>query len=349
MPSDVNGTNGEGAGARTAATPVTGDATKKGPGPPSSGAAPLSLPSATDVEQLVRAQGSTFLVSDRSGDITPAGARELGLFHEDTRFLSHYTLDVGGGEVVRLSADTSHDGYNQIDLMLSDLDRGDILDDPKNFIHIRRRQMLDAGLVEQIVFTNFLQRRVALDVSITFGADFADIFEVRGARRPKRGTAHPPRVSEAGIVFTYDGLCGTRYESAVTFTTPPADVKGTSAHYEIVIAVLQSSVELVEITTDADGGNMNVQPQVISTTGLLDTWQSWTLQVNGIGRSATLTIGSAVVFTRALKDAPTLAILTHPQVYFGAATKNDGSDPEPACKVGVDDILVDIRSVSAAN
>jgi glycogen debranching enzyme len=256
MPSDVNGTNGEGAGARTATSSLMGDGGKKGLGPPSAGAAPLTLTSATDVEQLVRAQGSTFLVSDRSGNITPAGARELGLFHEDTRFLSHYTLDVGGGEVVRLSADTSHDGYNQIDLMLSDLDRGDILDDPKNFLHIRRRQMLDAGLVEQIVFTNFLQRRVVLDVSITFGADFADIFEVRGARRPQRGTAHPPRVSEAGMVFTYDGRCGTRYESVVTFTTPPADVKGTTAHYEVAIAA--GAVAKIELSIvprrDGDAG-----------------------------------------------------------------------------------------------
>src|SRR5439155_21657550 len=125
--------------------------------------ATLSLPSAGDLEQLVRAQGASFLVTDRNGDITPPGARELGLFEYDTRFLSHYQLGFESGQVVRLSAETTHDGYNQVDLMLSDLDRADILDDPKNYLHIRRRQMLDCGLFEQIVFTNFLTHKVTLE------------------------------------------------------------------------------------------------------------------------------------------------------------------------------------------
>jgi hypothetical protein len=64
----------------------------------------LALTSAGDVEQLVRARGTLFLVTNRNGDIDPPGARELGLFYRDTRYLSHYALHVSGADVVRLSA-----------------------------------------------------------------------------------------------------------------------------------------------------------------------------------------------------------------------------------------------------
>src|SRR5437016_3556980 len=131
----------------------------------------LSLPSAGDIEQLVRAHGSTFVVTDRQGDISPSGAREVGLFHRDTRHLSYYALTIKNALAVCLSSEAVGDAYNQIDLMLSDLEVGEFLDDPKNFLHIRRRQLLDAGLNEQIHFTNFLQRTVELDATLAFCAD----------------------------------------------------------------------------------------------------------------------------------------------------------------------------------
>src|SRR5579883_1959740 len=157
----------------------------------------LSLPIVGEIERLVRARGSMFLVTTRQGDVAPAGARELGLFYLDTRFLSHYELEVRGRHTVRLSAETSHPAYNQVDLMLTDVAHEELLDDPRNFVHIRRRQILDGGFVEEMVFTNFLMRACDIEVVVRFGADFADIFEVRGAQRPERGVVHKPQIGRA--------------------------------------------------------------------------------------------------------------------------------------------------------
>ena len=165
----------------------------------------LSLPMIGEIERLVRARGAMFLVTTRQGDITPAGARELGLFYQDTRFLSHYELEVRNCRTARLSAETSHPAYNQIDLMLSDPEHEELLEDPSNFLHIRRRQILDGGLIEEIVFTNFLMRACDIEVLVRFGADFADVFEVRGAKRAKRGTSRRPRVEGASVVLGLHG------------------------------------------------------------------------------------------------------------------------------------------------
>jgi len=70
------------------------------------------------------------------------------------------------------------------------------LDDPQNYLHVQRQQMIDDAFREHIEIVNYLQRRVDLELTIAFAADFADVFEVRGAKRPRRGTLGAPIVRE---------------------------------------------------------------------------------------------------------------------------------------------------------
>src|SRR5579859_51456 len=222
---------------------------------------PIQLPIVGEIERLVRARGSMFLVTTRQGDVAPAGARELGLFFQDTRFLSHYELEIRHAQTVRLSAETSNPAFNQVDLMLSDSREEELLDDPKNFLHIRRRQMLDGGLIEQIVFTNFLIRACRVEVVIHFGADFADVFEVRGAKRPKRGVRRKPRVEGSSIVLGYDGLCGSRYETVISFEVPPTELSDDHALFELDLPPDRTSeleVRVLPVLTGAPRGRAGV-------------------------------------------------------------------------------------------
>jgi glycogen debranching enzyme len=157
-------------------------------------------------------------VTNRRGDIAPAGARDLGLFCDDTRHLSYLELFVAGGPPLVLSADTSGAFASQIDLTLTDSHFGGFLTDPQNFLHIRRKQLLDDALVEQIVLTNHLCRPVDLWVELRMAADFADVFEVRGARRKRRGSLKPPQYAGDQLIFSYLGLDGELYRTTVRLT-----------------------------------------------------------------------------------------------------------------------------------
>jgi glycogen debranching enzyme len=196
----------------------------------------LSLSSARDAEQLVCARGSLFLVTDHRGDIAPAGARELGLFYNDTRYLSHLELRIADVELVHLSADTSNDAFNQVDLMVSGIDPAEFLDDPQNYLHLRRRQLLDGGLLEEITLTNYLNHTVCVTLALSFDADFADIFEVRGARRPKRGQYREARVLPSSVTYAYDGLDGARYSSEIDISPRPTELTARQAvfRFEVV-------------------------------------------------------------------------------------------------------------------
>jgi glycogen debranching enzyme len=213
----------------------------------------LSLPLTGEMERLVRARGAMFLVTTRQGDLSPAGARELGLFYQDTRFLSFYELEVRDCRAARLSAETSHPAYNQIDLMVSDPEREELLEDPSNFLHIRRRQILDGGLLEEIVFTNFLMRACDIEVVVRFGADFADVFEVRGAKRAKRGSTHRARVEGASVVLGYTGLDGRTYETAVSFGVAPTELAPDHAVFELNLSPDRSTTIEVRVAPVIDG------------------------------------------------------------------------------------------------
>ena len=191
----------------------------------------LALTSTKDAEPLVRARGPTFIVTDRRGDIAPAGARELGLFHRDTRHLSHLALGIADLGLTYLSSEGGHDAFNQIDLMVAGAAEGEFLDDPENYLHVRRRQVLDDAFIEEISFTSYLTRALDLEVWVDFDADFADLFEVRGVRRPARGRRRAARITKDRVRLRYRGTDEVDYSTELTFSPTPTELTERRARY----------------------------------------------------------------------------------------------------------------------
>src|SRR5438067_5266894 len=175
------------------------------------------LPESTGTEKLVLKRGNLFAVTGRLGDIFPPGARDQGAYFEDTRFLSKLKLTVAGGPPVVPSTQGSAEYTPQIDLTVTSTLVGGLFADPVNFLHLRREQLMDDQFVERLTLTNFLVHDVDYWIEYEFAADFADQFEVRGARRRARGTYFRPRVDRDRVVFAYQGRDGVVYRSEVFF------------------------------------------------------------------------------------------------------------------------------------
>src|SRR5438270_7425712 len=97
------------------------------------------------VNNLTLIDGKTFLSTTVAGDIVPAGAPDVGFFHDDTRFLSHLELRVGGHRAVVLSSSTEKTFASQIELTTGNIVLRESLDLPENTLHIRREQLLSSG------------------------------------------------------------------------------------------------------------------------------------------------------------------------------------------------------------
>jgi glycogen debranching enzyme len=180
---------------------------------------------------LVLTNDRLFLVLNERGDIAPAGNCGLGLFHDDTRILSHYELRVAGGEAGLLSSEALRMDSALVDLAVTDSQFGGDSWATENSIHIRRSMLLDDRLTERVTLTNHLTVPVDYWVELAVGADFADIFEVRGWHRPERGTFYAPQLTERWIRFGYRGRDGTLLQSEVLFAPPPDDVHAHGARW----------------------------------------------------------------------------------------------------------------------
>src|SRR3989304_4513793 len=136
-------------------------------------------------------EGDTFLYTDREGNLDHGGDYGLGLYSRDTRFLSSFRMTINGRDPVLLSS-TSERGYmSHVDLTNPDLFEGDVLAVPQQTLNIRRVRAIDGRLFERVRVKNYNSFAVSVDVAFVFGADFADIFEVRGMGRGRR-TGGPP-------------------------------------------------------------------------------------------------------------------------------------------------------------
>ena len=142
--------------------------------------------------------GDTFLVADSWGDLK-GGAD--GLFENDTRLLSRLMLTAGAARPSRLSSGVSRDNVfftaHSTNRPLPPMGGKSA---PAGVLHIERRRFLwDRRMFERVRVVNHGVEDVLLPLAFDFGADFADIFQVRGtprARRPRRRasrTANPAR------------------------------------------------------------------------------------------------------------------------------------------------------------
>ena len=92
-------------------------------------------------------------------------------------------------------------------------------------------------LYERIRIKNYNPVPVSVDVELSFGADFADIFEVRGMTREVRGTHEPPRVEGRQVTFGYHGRDGVRRQTRIELGREPSAYRVRGDLVEITVTV----------------------------------------------------------------------------------------------------------------
>jgi glycogen debranching enzyme len=215
-------------------------------------AAPAPL--AGERERVLK-QGDTFAVFDHHGDIRPVGMREQGLFHEGTRFLSCLILRLGRNEPLFLSSTVKEDNaVLTVDLTNADVREGDHIALCRGTVHLSRNILLWQGACyQQITLRNYGMAPVEASFSLRFEADFADIFEVRGTQRPRRGRLLAPRVGVGEVVLSYEGLDHIVRRARLEFAPTPARLSSTEAHFNASLRPQAEAVFHVSVSCDAGG------------------------------------------------------------------------------------------------
>ena len=186
-------------------------------------------------DYLVLKSEDTFAVFNRHGDIIKEGLGEEGIFHHGTRFLSRLEFVLCDTRPFLLSSAVREDNLVlTVDMTNPDIFLGKELFLPRGVLHIKRSKLLfDNGYYEEITIENFSLQEVHLPFSFLFGADFADIFEVRGTQRKRRGNPLPEMVRGNEVALGYRGLDGILRRTILSFSPQPMEVGPGHAIFHI--------------------------------------------------------------------------------------------------------------------
>jgi glycogen debranching enzyme len=188
-----------------------------------------------DEQSRVLKQGDTFAVFDHYGDVKPSGLAEEGLYNEGTRYLSRLLLLLAGERPLFLSSTVKE----QNDLLTVDLTNGDVSSDgevriPRGTLHLARSKFLWRGsCYERLRIRNYGLSPIQTAFSLHFGADFADIFEVRGTRRLRKGRLLEGATEDGAVVLAYEGLDRVVRRTRLQFSPRPARLTASEAVFEL--------------------------------------------------------------------------------------------------------------------
>lgn len=158
---------------------------------------------------------------DRHGEVFSAVDGEEGIYYRGVRHVSRFELTFGLVRPLLLSSTITHE--NQllcVELTNPDFECGGGRVLPRGSIHVRKTVFLHHGACHaRLQLRNFMREEVTLPLSLHVGADFRDIFEIRGHKRARRGELRPPSPAACGLDFSYLGLDGVERSTRVAIET----------------------------------------------------------------------------------------------------------------------------------
>jgi hypothetical protein len=146
-------------------------------------------PPFTSSGMLALIHGATFFAATEEGALLPPGAPNIGLFHNDTRFLSHYELRTNGQPPALLSCNSTGADLARIGLTVrAGTVPGTNLDLPINTIYIDRELLLGRDrLFDVLTLQNYHDGEVTVTLILWISSRCAGCCGARAAAMRGRG------------------------------------------------------------------------------------------------------------------------------------------------------------------
>jgi glycogen debranching enzyme len=195
----------------------------------------------------------TFLVTDAFGDIPTGNTAALGLYHHDTRFLSGLELVVNDVKPLLLHSSTERNYSQIVELTypFESIDQEGV--HRTENVSVQRHRVLSGSLFERIRVRNFGTKTRSLKLSVSFVADFLDIFEVRGLVREQRGQLQAPRVDRSRVVLSYRGMDGGQRTTTLRFSPAPDELDESRAVFALEVEPGQGIEVAIEALPEVQG------------------------------------------------------------------------------------------------
>jgi glycogen debranching enzyme len=195
-----------------------------------------------DARTHVLKHADTFAVFDHYGDIGSGGLGEEGLYHLGTRHLSAFLLALDNARPFLLHSGVGTDG-DRLAVALTNPDHlvDGQLQTALGTLHLTVNRFLwRATLYQDIQVTNYGLTPKSVSLAWHVRADYADIFEVRGLARNRRGTDLGPVVTHDSVTLAYKGLDGVIRRTVLRFEPAPDALSASLVRYDLGLAPQQT-------------------------------------------------------------------------------------------------------------
>jgi glycogen debranching enzyme len=196
----------------------------------------------------------TFGIFNDFGDIAAGARHEEGLYCQGTRFLSRLVLKLAGGRPLLLSSGVRRDNLLMgVDLTNPDMYLGGNVMLPRGSLHIYRSKLICGPVCyEHLHVRNFTRTPLDIALTLEFSADFADIFEVRGDERRRRGQLHEPRVAGDAAELAYLGLDGVARRTLIECQPRAKRICGSELQLEVHLESRSEQVFEIKVSCSID-------------------------------------------------------------------------------------------------
>lgn len=180
-------------------------------------------------------EGDTFAMLDRFGDIAVLAPGQEGLYHDDTRYLSHQEFTINGARPLYLGSSVEEaNSLLVIDLMNPDLTVDGQVVLAKGTLHMSRSKLLwKRACHEHVRLAHHGEESATVRLEMSFAADYVDLFEVRGMQRRQRGELLEPQLGAAEVVLPYKGRDGRMRRTRVHFQPAPSRLEAGRASFDL--------------------------------------------------------------------------------------------------------------------
>jgi glycogen debranching enzyme len=206
--------------------------------------------------------GDTFAVFNRYGDIEAYGPSQFGLFHADCRHLSRFAMRINQQQPLLLSSTIREDNaFLFVDLtnLDSPLNGGELL--PRGTVHLFRSQFLREGsCYGHLRLINYSHQPLRVSLALHFDADFADIFEVRGTKRQRKGQRLPDQAEGDTVVLAYKGLDGVVRSTRLVFSPAPVSLTTGEARFQMELEPKEERSISTTISCERDDSSRVLAP-----------------------------------------------------------------------------------------
>jgi glycogen debranching enzyme len=253
--------------------------------------------------------GDCFVVLDSHADIGAALGGPDGIFFRDTRHLSHLEMLLNGQQLLLLGSNVRDDNsILTVDLTNPDIYLDQTLILPKDVLHIVRTLFLWRGAVYQrLRMQNHGEGPFDVRLTLAFATDFADLFEVRGLHRERRGTATAEICGMAEVVLNYLGLDGNRRSTTLLFDPAPERLSTEVASYAFELQ--PKECRSIYLTVKSDRGIEENRPLPFRM-GLRAAFHEHKIASGGIATISTSNQVFNEVVCRSMADLAMLTTLT---------------------------------------